>query len=81
MGDWGIPISILLCYFSLLLFGWFWFEELLNLKFICKLYFMITIVAIQWCFYLGNKGYTISYSTSKDEEGVKHFIEFPVIWM
>ena len=81
MGDWSLGISILLCYFSLLLFGWFWFEEILDIKFTCHLYLAITYVAIKWCFYLGSKSYIISYSSSKDEEGVKHFIEFPVIWM
>ena len=81
MGDWGIPISIVSCYVALLWFGWMWFEEILNIKFICHLYIIITITAIQWCFYLGNKSYIISYSSSKDEEGVKRFIEFPVIWM
>ena len=81
MGDWGISISIVLFYFSLLWFGWNWFEEILDIKFTCYLYLAITYVAIKWCFYLGSKSYIISYSLSKDEEGVKHFIEFPVIWM
>jgi len=81
MGDWAIPISIVLCYFALLWFIWNWFEEFLNLKFIITLYLVITYIAIKWCFYLGSKGYTLIYSSSNDEEGVKHYIEFPVIWM
>jgi len=81
MIDWSLALTIVLFYFSLLFFAWNWFEEILNVKFICHLYLAITYIAIKWCFHLGSKGYIISYSSSKDEEGVKHFIEFPVIWM
>ncbi len=81
MGDWGMCISILLFYAALFVFFHYWFEEILNLKFTITLYLAITYVAIKWCFYLGNRSYTIIYSNGKDEEGVKRFIEFPVIWM
>lgn len=81
MNEWGIPISILLFYASLFLFANLWFEEILDLKFTLTLYLIITCVAIKWCFYLGSKSYTITYNSSKDEEGVKYCIEFPIIWM
>jgi len=81
MGDLGICIVIILFFISFFMFLNLWFEELLNLKFTCQLYLAITYIAIKWCFYLGSKGYTIAYSSSRDETGVKHFIEFPVIWM
>ena len=81
MNNWGISISIVLFYFSLLWFGWNWFEEILNIKFTITLYLAITYVALKWCFYLGTKSYIITYSTSKDEVGVEYQIEFPIIWM
>lgn len=81
MGDWNIPISILLFYGGLFIFSVLWFEEILEFKFYCKLYWTITYAALCWSFYLGQKSYTICYSTSKDEAGVKRYIEFPVIWM
>lgn len=81
MGDWGIPISILLFYVVLLICINLWFEELMNIKFIISLYLFITCIAIKWCFYLGSKGYFIRYRSSKDELGEERIIEFPVIWM
>jgi hypothetical protein len=81
MGVWAIPISILMFYAALFLFANLWFEELLQLNFLIQLYLVITYVAIKWCFYLGSKHYRVTYSTTKDEAGVEHYIEFPIIWM
>lgn len=81
MGDWGISISIVLFYCALLFFINNWFNEILKIKFYLQLYLTITCTAILWCFHLGQKSYTIWYSSSADEVGVKRFIEFPVIWM
>jgi hypothetical protein len=81
MNGWEFSISILICYAALFFFAWNWFEELLSLKFTITLYLAITYVAMKWCFYLGSKSYTITYSTSKDEAGVEYQIEFPIIWM
>jgi hypothetical protein len=81
MGDWGIPISILLFYGALFILINIWFDEILNIKFYVQLYLTITCVAILWCFYLGQKSYTVWYSFSEDEVGETRYIEFPVIWM
>ena len=81
MGDWAIPISIVLCYGSLLVFAYFWFEEILMVKFYAQLYLTIFLTAILWSFYLGTKSYTVWYSLSKDEAGEIRTIEFPIIWM
>ncbi len=81
MNGWEILLSFLLWYLSLFVCAYFWFDELLHIKFLLKLYIFITIIALKWSFYLGTKGYFIAYTTSKDEAGEMRFIEFPVIWM
>jgi len=81
MGDWNVPISILLFYTAMVLFAILWFDEILKVKFYCQLYMTISYAALMWSFHLGSKSYTVWYSSSNDEAGEKHFIEFPVIWM
>ncbi len=79
MDDWNITTWLCILFFqiSVLIFIIDKVEEILDFMFCIKLNLIILLTSIQWSFYLGTKGYTITYK-KQDKE---YKIDFPIIWL
>jgi len=75
-------LSVVLLEVALAFSFYSWFEELWSIYEMRKVYFLVTIAAIKWTFFIGSRSYSVWwYKTSNNELGDVHEIEFPAIWM